>query len=634
MLRRVWLFAVVVFGETLRRDEAVSDVERAEADASAVLSAVLRTLESAAAAERTLDDHFGQWCDSARLQSTGLADEIRRQVAEAETSNEQLSADEDRLTSERGLTQAALKDEEQQSTAAGDSKAELGTDTEKEVGLLKKASELAKHALRLVRNREAQQPKLSDLTEEEADVASKGMPLSDLLTAMLTEVDQQHTAALEEQDNVQALFSNVTTQATAAAQGLQFTEETVGTEGQERSRAAARFASVLSDLRRLVTAVTAATNATDAVCNSERDLVHSREGVADAEMDAVHTVLEKVSPDTDMPAFTQLFLSRSTTRESSGVRKQLHEFVVKMAQGEVASQSFVDAAAELKPDKSALVASKTVTKAATTTSAAQALQEIADFSAPDQESANDTKVAEKAYRNLVVGLKKEIAEISRSDARCKALSQNATTSVQMRAHEALFAAAQLQALNTTTTDLGKDAGYLNGQLTSLRAVEADFKSLVALEDAEFKKLGEDLKSFSQQLLTVATELTGASEKKIGSDVESLVSQLQAHMASVDRRHTQYAAYGAAVEQGTQTLARVLTVDLAHARHKLQSYATDTTYLAGMARAKERDQVLAKDQQLEVKTQCPPEQEAVRSTRAAALAEQMREVSTFWTSLRL
>lgn len=621
----VWLLALAA------ADSAVSDKERAEADASAVLSAVLRTLESASAAERALDERFGAWCESARIGTSSLADEISRQVAEAETANEQLSADQDRLHSERDLAKSALQTAEQ--SAGGDAAASLQKDVEAEEDLLRRAQELGNHALRLVRNREAQQRQSSELDESADDVANKAtaLGLPELLTALLSEVDQQHTEAEQEEEHINALFANVTRASSVASEGLDYAVETVSTESQERTRNAARFASVLADLRRLVTAVAVASNETEKVCASEREYVRESDGVDEAEMDSVRTVLEKMQPDQPPPAFVQLFLARSGAQE--GLRLRFHDYVARVSQGPAASPAFAKAAASLAGAELALAA-KAAKASGKQHTAADALREIADFSAPDEESAKDTKVADSAYRELVYGIKKEMGDVAAVGSLCRLLVANASEAVQLRTRDVKFSGAQLRSLNTTTTDLGKDAKYLDGQLHSMRSLAADFSALAQLEGSEFAKLGGDLRSFSQQLLTVATELAGASEKKMGSDVESLVAQLQQHLTTVSRRHAAYEQWSADVERGSATMARVLTVDLAHARHKLQSYATDTTYLAAMARAKERDEVLAAEQRAQAAARCPPEQEAVRTAKVAALEEQLREVGSFWTSLHV
>merc|ERR1719321_2325620 len=341
------------------------------------------------------------------------------------------------------------------------------------------------------------------------------------------------------------------------------------------------------------------------------------DGVAAAEMDKVKTVLELVSPTDPAPlAFTQLFLARGEARPTPGLRQRFHDFVARMAQDPVASPSFASIASVLAtPADTALVDTKASSKGAGAhkRTAADALREIADFSAPDQESAGDAKVADDAYRTLVFSVKKELHGIAAEGMVCRGLLANATTAVQQRARAKAFAGAQLHALNTTTSDLAKDSAYLDGQLAGLRAMSADFGALVQLE---------------------ATELAGAAEKKTGADVESLVAALQTHLTSADGRHNAYSQWAAAVNKGAATLERVLAVDLAHARHKLQSYATDTTYLAAMQRAKDRDEVLAQEQRSAAAARCPPEQEAVRAARTAALEEQLREVTSFWTSLHV
>merc|ERR1719327_2431683 len=308
------------------------------------------------------------------------------------------------------------------------------------------------------------------------------------------------------------------------------------------------------------------------------------DGVAAAEMDKVKTVLELVSPTDPAPlAFTQLFLARGEARPTPGLRQRFHDFVARMAQDPVASPSFASIASVLAtPADMALVDTKASSKGAGAhkRTAADALREIADFSAPDQESAGDAKVADDAYRTLVFSVKKELHGIAAEGMVCRGLLANATTAVQQRARAKAFAGAQLHALNTTTTDLAKDSAYLDGQLSGLRAMSGDFDALVQLEA------------------------------------------------------TAYVQWAAAVSKGAATLERVLAVDLAHARHKLQSYATDTTYLAAMQRAKDRDEVLAQQQRSAAAARCPPEQEAVRAARTAALEEQLREVTSFWTSLHV
>merc|ERR1719281_1129348 len=263
------------------------------------------------------------------------------------------------------------------------------------------------------------------------------------------------------------------------------------------------------------------------------------------------------------------------------------------------------------------------------------LSEIADFATGDKEdSSADVEVARDAYRRLVADLKKQITSAVVEGQECESAENNATVDVHLRDNDAAFAEAQLGALNTTTGDLRKTAEYFDSQLHAVRKDSSDFDALVKLEGDQYAKLSKDLQSFTQQMLSVATELAGVGEKKVGKEVEAIVERLQQHLSAVSYRHEMYGQWKSAVSDGTTGLERVMSIDLGHAKHKLQSYSTDMVFLGAMQRAKKRDEVFAKEQIAAIAARCPPEKDAVRRTRQAALQDQLHELMSFWNSLHI
>merc|ERR1719364_469560 len=184
----------------------------------------------------------------------------------------------------------------------------LGVDVAGELQLLQEAQELATHALRLVSNRRG-----LPLDDEAAAAANTGPELTALLQDLLTEVDQQKQAVQDESEAAASLFANLSTMASRAGSALQDQQTTVRVEGRERARAKARLESSSADLKRLVQATSAAVNASRAVCDAAQISTQGRSGLVEAELDAMHTVLDQVSPDMNpVPTFTQLqlFLAR------------------------------------------------------------------------------------------------------------------------------------------------------------------------------------------------------------------------------------------------------------------------------------------------------------------------------------
>jgi hypothetical protein len=301
-------------------------------------------------------------------------------------------------------------------------------------------------------------------------------------------------------------------------------------------------------------------------------------------------------------------------------------------QSTYASPAFAKTAQNLGEGTAALV-----TKDATVKRPAKddPLAEIADFATGDKEdSSADVEVARDAYRRLVSDLKKHITTAVAEGQECESAENNASVDLNLRGSDAAFAEAQLGALNTTTGDLRKTAEYFGSQLQALRKDRSDFEALVKLEGDQYAKLSKDLQSFTQQMLSVATELTGVGEKKVGKEVEAIVERLQQHLSAISYRHDLYSQWKSAVSDGTTGLERVLSIDNGHAKHKLDSYSTDMVFLAAMQRAKSRDEVFAKEQMAKIAARCPPEKDAVRRTRQAALQDQLHELMSFWNSLHI
>jgi len=621
-MRALLLFAFAV-GE---HAAAISEKERAEADAMAVLSSLLKTLESASSTAQLLDSRFSAWCENALLSQRSFAEEVQREMAEAETSEEQVTADEARLQSETRLSSASITAADQDQVAASATREQFVQAGKDETSLLERASELTTHALRLVANRGALQ------TADEAGAAEgAGTALQALLEDLQQEVEQQRVAVQQEQEAAATLYANSSAQASLAGSALLAEKNAVGIEGRERVRAKARFASVSSDLRRLLLAIEKAVNVTQKVCDAEEVSVRGEDGVADAEMDAVHAVLDQVSPDLEAPTFTQLFLERRAAAKQIGIGSQFRDFALRMSrQSKFSSPAFLDAVQSLSASKPALV---TESAKSGTTATTSALAEIADFAKPENDDV-EASAAKTAYRQLTAKLKREISDTAALGLECSQAASNASADMQLRQHEASLADAQLSALNMTTEEMKKTASYFSSQLKSLHSDAAQFADLVKLEVGDHDKLGADLKSFTQQMVSVATEITGVGEKKVGRELEQLVERLQAHSNAVDERHATYLKWQESIKKGAAALERVLAVDFGHAKHKLQSYATDAVFLAAMERAKKRDQVTANQQLANVLARCPEDQEAVRRTKQAALEEQLREVTSYWASLRV
>jgi len=312
---------------------AVPETERVQADAVAVLSSVLKTLESAAGVDRVLGERFDAWCLHIDGKQQSLADEVQRKASETTVALEQISADEERLNSENTLAASTLTATNEHRKVAEESAKEINEDVDAELAMLSRAAELSTHALRLVRNHKADAG--NDL-EDEPDIAAQATAedpgLEEILSQLLSELDDQKSAADDEKTTVDTILSNLTGHTDIVTQSFAEAQRTVSTEGRERARAKARYASEAADLRRLSTAVEESATGTSGVCAAERELVHSRGGVASAEMDAVHTVLDQVSPDTEFfPTFTQLFMARNSPAQvSTGVRAQFRELVQRL----------------------------------------------------------------------------------------------------------------------------------------------------------------------------------------------------------------------------------------------------------------------------------------------------------------
>jgi hypothetical protein len=267
----------------------------------------------------------------------------------------------------------------------------------------------------------------------------------------------------------------------------------------------------------------------------------------------MHTVLDQISPDLNpAPTFTQLFLSRRDAPRQVGIVEQFRDFAARMSrQSTYASPAFAKTAQNLGEGSAALVV-----KAATVKKPAKddPLAEIADFATGDKEdSSGDIEVARDAYRRLVADLKKQITTAIVEGQECESAENNATVDQHLRNNDAAFAEAQLGALNTTTGDLNKTAVYFDTQLKALHKDFADFDALVKLEGEQYTKLSKDLQSFTQQMLSVATELAGVGDKKVGKEVEAIVERLQQHLSAVSYRHDMYARWKSTVSDGTTGL---------------------------------------------------------------------------------
>jgi hypothetical protein len=582
----------------------------ARADAVPVLKSLQQWVQSTQSAEKELAVQFSGWCKHSATLFSDLQEEAGRKAFETERLIKEMKDEEQRVTSERSLSQRvqnATSTEFELSQQAQGDEDELN---KKEVDFLERAQDLARKAMKLV-------TKSSDAAAGAEDgFESTQDSIVALLSDLLHETDVQHAAIDEQAAALGKVYANFSLLRAKEAGAEKTAASGLDTELRERERADARLKSELADIHRVLSAVGKGSNGTAHFCGLAAAVKIDPEG----DEWKVNSVLDQLQPATP-PTFLQVrTLARSTSRAA-----RLAEGLMEIAHHHV-NPDLEKAAQALERNDVELA----VSSPASPVVKDDALSEIAAFGSGDTEDAT-TAVAKDSYDGMKASLEKNLKAVRDKQAKCAeavALANEGEAAVSLTAKRDQ---AQLAVAASLANDRAADLAFVQKKVNELQQAHEDLRNLKDTEAALFKKVNDYGQNAPVQIYGVSTDISAAGDKKVGDSIEDLVSLVQNRATAAVKRHNDFGTWTDALEATLQTLERALGIEKSHVQRRERDAEAEKTYRASMANSASEGENAAEEARNEAAA-CD-EQAASLAQQEKSLNEQLSQLDSLWNHVQ-
>jgi len=341
----------------------LNDLEKAQTDASALLSALLKDLQSEQKATDEFSGVFEKWCQDAQGHKESMMEIVQRKIDETNISMRSISAETTRLDSELTLVQAAKEEKMQQLQEVNDTESFVAQEYSKQLKDMDKLIENARRAVKLVstvvtNKQDSTQSSgaslktqytvtndglivanaVSDLLQKDSDALTDSektvmssyvndpnsadstgpQELARALNGMLNRLESDRSDAVQVHGNTDRSAFTFEGHLNTSIFEIDSQVSSIQVEIAQRRREQIRLEGQISDLTRLVSAIQKSKKSTHQNCytytREQTELVK----LIRAEIDEVKTVLEQTAPDSaDMFLATSFLQVQQRTKVAS-----------------------------------------------------------------------------------------------------------------------------------------------------------------------------------------------------------------------------------------------------------------------------------------------------------------------------
>jgi CxxC motif-containing protein len=575
----------------------------ARTDAVPVVKSLLSWVKSTTSAEKALNEHLSGWCSGGSKLFAVLREDFGRKAFETERLVAEMKADETSVESARGLETTERNATNGQVALARAEQEEEESQEKSEMDFLVRVQEVARKAMKLVS--ESSDPN----SAAEGGLESSQDGVVALLSDILHESDVQRAAIETEKTSLQTMYLNMSDAAQSESATIATESSKLDTELRERQRAVARLSSQLADYKRVLAAVAKASNGTAAVC-----AVATASKLEKDESWKVSSVLDQLeaAPVNFLQVRTRTGTSRAA-RLAEGLMQLAHHHTNPAL--EKAAQTLERKDLELSVSAPVIAPKKD-----------DPLAEIAAFGEGDTVDAT-TAVAQESYKGMKDNLEKQLKHVKDQQEACeKAVNlakegENAVESTVKRN------AAELELASMLNTERASDVQFIVSQVHKLQSTTTDLTSIKDEEATLYKLVNDYGTNAPVQIYGVATDLTAAGDKKVGSNIEDLVELVQRRATASVSRHEEYGSWTAALEATLHTLERALGLEEAHTQRRAGDTEAEKTYRASMASSAQQGETAAQDAK-DTAAACN-DQAADLKAQERSLKEQLEQLDSLW-----
>lgn len=311
----------------------LSDIEKVQSDAAAVLSSLLKRLQDEQTQRAHFSDTFSQWCGAVGSQKVGMIDAIKRRLDEAAIEVRQISSDSKRLNSELSLVRSTSEEKSQQLADATDTERFAAVEFASEQRQVEKTLEAAHHAVRLLTTSsrphthhdarvgaeaveatsnlmqlgsegmtDAEKQIMSQYVEPKPEqpassVSTQPQELLQTLQTLSSRLQAERDAGHQKQQEMAQKLWSFSDHLNLSIAETQSQAAAIRMELAQRKRERERIGGKTSDLAGLLKAVQASKATAETACMQQRSQDAQTEKYVTAEIDSVRTALEQMSPD-------------------------------------------------------------------------------------------------------------------------------------------------------------------------------------------------------------------------------------------------------------------------------------------------------------------------------------------------
>jgi len=623
-----------------RSSTVLSGLEKAQPDAAAVLSSLLKEFQSEQKAAGSFQEGLHQWCQRSASQKQIMAETMQRKVDESNIMLEQIKSETTRLESELSLIQTNKQEKMQQMMEANDTESFVAQEYSKELKDMDKTIEAARHAVRLASqntdHRTAQSVIAADagMTDVEKNVkdlniddlkptdSDRPQELANALNDILGKLESDRSAAADGHEGADRKATSFVEHLNSSIFEINSQVASIEMDIAQRHREQIRLEGQVSDVLRLLNTIKDSRQNTKTTCVTYLQGQVQLAKFVNAEIDAAKAVLEQASPES-----SEMFLATSFFQMQQKVLGR----PIWDVQGDLTS------IAEKYPDQAAWYLSvansldhvaaprmslaehnaKPAEKSSSASSSDnEALQDIQRFVAANSENEDqgdavalsgearpllsdpaEVQKIKSSYAALLTRIQTKQSSVQDNEKWCELAIREAKLDHTKTVRTVNRMKARLNLAQDTESNYQKDSMYYASQGKLLVKQREMLMELSSEADRQHSKAYGALSAFSKQLMSVATEmselLTGE-ERRVAEMTKSLIEKIQNHQTMLEVNHKIWDKSKTGLLQADEAIQTVLGKNVRHNGQRIIRSQIQSQFLASRLHLRQQDTALSED----------------------------------------
>lgn len=654
-----------------RSSTVLSGLEKAQSDAAAVLSSLLKEFQSEQKAADSFQEGFHQWCQRSASQKQIMAETMQRKVDESNIMMDQIKSETTRLESELNLIQTNKQEKMQQMMEANDTESFVAQEYSKELKDMDKTIEAARHAVRLAsRNtdhRNAQSAIAADAGMTDAEKNVKDLNIDDLkptdsdrpqelanaLNDILGKLESDRSAAADGHEGADRKATSFVEHLNSSIFEINSQVASIEMEIAQRHREQIRLEGQVSDILRLLNTIKDSHKNTKTTCVTYlQGQVHVAKFV-NAEIDAAKTVLEQASPESsEMFLATSFFQMQQKVlgRPISDVQGDLTSIAEKYPDQAAWYLSVANSLDHVAAPRMSLAEhnAKPAEKSSSASSSDNgALQDIQRFVAANSENEDqgdavalsgearpllsdpaEVQKIKSSYAALLTRIQTKQSSVQDNEKWCELAIREAKLDHTKTMRTVNRMKARLNLAQGTESNYQKDSMYYASQGKLLVKQREMLMELSSEADRQHSKAYGALSAFSKQLMSVATEmselLTGE-ERRVADMTKSLIEKIENHQTMLEVNRKIWDKSKTGLLQADEAIQTVLGMNVRHNGQRIIRSQIQSQFLASRLHLRQQDTALSGDFKDFSQEMCSDQKMAALKGEVDSLRKQVGEL---------